>query len=428
MKTIGQRIREGRIAAGLTQEELAAGIVSRNQIGLIEKDLNSPSLKTLTAIADKLNLSMSYFLSDSFYAQSEFLMIKNRIDGAFRNKDWPLAQQEIALLTAIEPHPSKLQQAVLDYFEGLLAYHQKGYSLSLEKLEAALSGLTIVYADYSQSAMAYAALCHFRLGHMTEFLEQARTYEQLTESSAVHYTAEYVQVKVKLLEYLILSHDYDQAYCQTKAYVDKAKQAGIYFQIGHFLMLLTAAGIRSGRLDEAESYGWKAYQFYKATDSLINQYQSLGNLGLIRLKKGQFETARKIFQTVYSRLTAGGSQPVHLMKTLVNITSCRVLEGDIGLAELKGLVSKFEAQQFQEEDMQIDIQTLRAYSLYLEGNYQQAQALLLSHEQRIDAVKTEMADFYYSLLSEVSQHCQDYEHAYRALKRVGNPRFNIFNS
>ena len=49
--TLGQKVRQARIRAGLTQEQAAGGRITRNMLSLIENDLSAPSMKTLEYLA-----------------------------------------------------------------------------------------------------------------------------------------------------------------------------------------------------------------------------------------------------------------------------------------------------------------------------------------------------------------------------------------
>lgn len=61
---IGRRIREARVLAGLTQEELAGGEITRNMLSRIENGAALPSLPTLCALADRLGIPAGAFLGD----------------------------------------------------------------------------------------------------------------------------------------------------------------------------------------------------------------------------------------------------------------------------------------------------------------------------------------------------------------------------
>lgn len=59
LNSVGERIREARLARGLTQAQLARGIASKGFISQIERDRALPSLPRLGLIADRLGLALS---------------------------------------------------------------------------------------------------------------------------------------------------------------------------------------------------------------------------------------------------------------------------------------------------------------------------------------------------------------------------------
>lgn len=62
--SLGQKIKELRILKGLTQSDLGSGMVTPSMISQIEADKANPSHKLLCAIAEKLEVSVDYFLTD----------------------------------------------------------------------------------------------------------------------------------------------------------------------------------------------------------------------------------------------------------------------------------------------------------------------------------------------------------------------------
>lgn len=60
--TMGRRIKELRKACGLTQQELAEGIITRSYISQIEKGLITPSYDTLNKLAPRLNCTVEGLL------------------------------------------------------------------------------------------------------------------------------------------------------------------------------------------------------------------------------------------------------------------------------------------------------------------------------------------------------------------------------
>jgi len=62
--TLGQKIRQARMNAGLTQKELVGDHITRNMLSKIENDNATPSVKTLEFLAGRLGLSTAYLMSD----------------------------------------------------------------------------------------------------------------------------------------------------------------------------------------------------------------------------------------------------------------------------------------------------------------------------------------------------------------------------
>ena len=62
--TLGQKVRQARIRAGLTQEQAAGGRITRNMLSLIENDLSAPSMKTLEYLAAALGVTAGWLLAD----------------------------------------------------------------------------------------------------------------------------------------------------------------------------------------------------------------------------------------------------------------------------------------------------------------------------------------------------------------------------
>ena len=68
---LGERIKERRIACGLTQAELAGDTLTRNMISELESGKVSPSLKTLLYLSEKLKTSPRYFLDPKYTQEQE---------------------------------------------------------------------------------------------------------------------------------------------------------------------------------------------------------------------------------------------------------------------------------------------------------------------------------------------------------------------
>ena len=61
---IGKRIKEARLAAGLSQRQLCGDVITRNMLSLIESGKAKPSMDTLAFLAERLGKPMAFFLGE----------------------------------------------------------------------------------------------------------------------------------------------------------------------------------------------------------------------------------------------------------------------------------------------------------------------------------------------------------------------------
>lgn len=62
---LGEKLRQARIEAGLSQRQLCGEEITRNMLSLIENGSAKPSMKTLQYLAARLGKSVSYFLEET---------------------------------------------------------------------------------------------------------------------------------------------------------------------------------------------------------------------------------------------------------------------------------------------------------------------------------------------------------------------------
>ena len=73
MNSVGERLREARLARGLTQEQLAKGLATKGFISQIERHRATPSLAKLRLMAERLQLPLGHFTGDRLPMEVTYL-------------------------------------------------------------------------------------------------------------------------------------------------------------------------------------------------------------------------------------------------------------------------------------------------------------------------------------------------------------------
>lgn len=68
---LGQKLKQARLEAGLSQRQLCGDTVTRNMLSLIENGLAQPSMDTLRQFAQRLGKPISFFLEEKPVAHTE---------------------------------------------------------------------------------------------------------------------------------------------------------------------------------------------------------------------------------------------------------------------------------------------------------------------------------------------------------------------
>ena len=63
--TLGEKLRQARIASGLSQSQVSGTYMTRNMLSQLENDSASPSVKTLLYLADRLGVSAGWLIDEN---------------------------------------------------------------------------------------------------------------------------------------------------------------------------------------------------------------------------------------------------------------------------------------------------------------------------------------------------------------------------
>ena len=160
--TLGEKIKQARIERGMTQSELAGGVITRNMLSRIETGAAQPSLDTLLYIAKQLGIPAGFLLLDQDDALLSVyegeVAIARQLFGNGKYKEC------IARLDAISHRNDEIHllysyshfYVALDYFKGgSMKSAAKNFTASLEHAKKTVYDTSKI----ESSSMLYLAVC-----------------------------------------------------------------------------------------------------------------------------------------------------------------------------------------------------------------------------------------------------------------------------
>lgn len=83
---LGQRLRQARLEAGLTQRQVCGDLITRNMLSQIENGTAHPSMDTLRYLAEQLGKPVGYFLDEQPVVSNKTMM--DQVRTAFAHKNY----------------------------------------------------------------------------------------------------------------------------------------------------------------------------------------------------------------------------------------------------------------------------------------------------------------------------------------------------
>lgn len=120
---LGEKLKQARLAAGLSQRQLCADTITRNMLSQIENGSARPSMSTLQVLARRLNKPVSYFLeedSQSLLEQARQLPPRQALSLLQEQPEGGCEQQLLLLENYLALAEEALQQGKTGYAQQLL--------------------------------------------------------------------------------------------------------------------------------------------------------------------------------------------------------------------------------------------------------------------------------------------------------------------
>lgn len=362
-KSLGQKIREWRMRKGITQTELAEGLVTPSMISQIESDKANPSFKLLEGISRKLNVPIDEFLMDMQEQLEEDTRYK-LAKSLMGSKDYAKAIQVLESLQGTdETHVDEIKLDLSDAY-----VHSKNFEKAYSILEGMLEDVALE-RDRSKAVQLYN-----KLG----------------------------SAKMQANDYVMAKHYLHQSLKElTKATDVPTEQKGrVYMNIAITLSYL-------GEVAEALQYYKKAIEAFQGLSNLLflgSAYQGLANtyyrLEEFKMAAETTRTAITMFRSVNNKL-----------HELIAKKNYAIIQYELGLYDESILLLREcldEFNNFGEKDLVANVYGEMGIVHYRMKKYQDAEKWCFSSLELLPAEHRERA-FVYRTLGQMYQELQNYD-------------------
>lgn len=252
---LGQKLKQARLEAGLSQRALCADVLTRNMLSMIENGAAKPSMDTLQYLAARLGKSVGYFLGDAVVSPNQAVLQDAR--QALAAGEYRQALERLRDYQGPDP--------AFDHEKGLLAF-----CVLLELGEEAL--------DQGRKPYAFELLSQAgkeRSLYLAEPMERRRLLlcARAKPELAVHLADNLPSLDEELLLRAAAAME-EKDWGRTAACLDAAQQ-----RTGQWYLLRGTAAMEQGQFQEAISHLTQAEKTHPkaAIGALERCYRELGD-------------------------------------------------------------------------------------------------------------------------------------------------------
>jgi transcriptional regulator with XRE-family HTH domain len=418
MLTLGQKIKAIRKEQGLTQAELVQDRITRNQLSLIENGINNPSISTLEFIAQRLNVPMSYFLSDDDFSLHKCQRLFTKAEAQLENEDFKSVVIDIEeFFNGIADQDNNIMGDFLGRLYVLLgiAYWR------LKRPEAKDTLLTAVkYLDKSDQ-ISYLSKAYNYLGVLCNEendIKQAEHYFYTAYNHIPNVNLDNVILKLNIAYNIVFIYFKQERFAEIISFVNDnlkyAKMYKIFHNFGKFNMLISVAYMYNFNYKQAIMCTLKAIEYFQFSDDEVSKYSSYTNLGIFYRLSADNENSLKYLDMArkYFEYTENYIKALNAKAETVKTMFLSDKQGESFNKLLNDVIG-----DLKDNDANIaDILSIKGTCLLEENEIDAAFNMFTKAESLIN--KPEASEFIvytYIGLSKIYKRNQEWEKAYRYL-------------
>jgi tetratricopeptide (TPR) repeat protein len=323
---LGERLRRLRIAAGLSQTELAGGRFSKEYVSQIERGKTRPTADTLTWLAERLGVDRELLVSGvSSFERSRLEAVVSRAEVLVEQHHY---QESVAELEAARASADSLGAADLTlralcgeaWARMELGELQRAIELLLEAREYVE---TAPFSDVERADVLFRlGVCRYKMSSIstaTALFDEALTLAERSGLPCDLLRADILGWRSRCYrrrrDYLAAREDVERALELAEELRDPRTAANVFFQA-------SLVAEREGHLVLARSYAERARAAYEQISDRENAGRLLNNLGNLAYQLGQPEEAVACLTDALGALLDEGSDvdAAHVVCSLAEIS------------------------------------------------------------------------------------------------------------
>src|SRR5215208_7794507 len=330
---LGERLRQLRVAAGLTQSELAGDRFSKEYVSQIERGKTRPTEETLSWIAERLNVDVSYLQTGQSwneYAEVEAAVV--RAEAAVEGQRYDEALAALEGL-AFSPEGRELE------FRALLA---EGWTrMYFGELRPALDLLARArelseqqgFSDVDRADVLYRmGVCRYKLTSINTSHTLLSEALDLADRSGIPCD----RLRSHILEWRSRCsrrpRDFDKAREDIERALELAENLDDTLTVAHVTFQASIVAERDGHWLRARALAERAKELYETHGDQLNLGRMLNNLGGLNYLLGKPDDAIAYLKRAFSVALDVGSEP-DAAQAVSSLAQVHLGAGDWTLAE-----------------------------------------------------------------------------------------------